>query len=403
MSGARLLVLIAALIGSGAAATMAGDDSGRTASPPADTDRAPEWPQPAGAGPTADGRANPLRWWASAEYVFGWVRGAASPPLLIATPTGGGTPSVLFPNDRLNGDVRGGFQLRGGLWLDECQTCGIEAGVFVLCPSADRARVGDTPGTIIGRPFFNVQTGAPDFQLVSQPGALSGRSAVDAESSHFCAFDLAFHKAICCNDCGRLDALVGYRCLSFADSVRELEDLHPTAAPFPPGSRIGVADEFLASNQFHGLLVGLAGEYRFDHWYAEARGAVSLGRTSHRVTIAGATQIETPPAPPVLFPGGLLAATSNAGTFSGSDWVVVPEASLRLGYRVTEACRVFVGYSCLYWPKVSRAAEQIDPALNPDLLPPPILPPTGPIRPLFPDRTSALWVHAVSIGVEWKY
>ncbi|HKB02874.1 MAG TPA: BBP7 family outer membrane beta-barrel protein, partial [Gemmataceae bacterium] len=292
---------------------------------------------------------------------------------------------------------------RGGLWLDECQKCGIEAGVFVLCPSADRARIGDTPGMIIGRPFFNVQTGAPDFQFVSEPGTLSGRSAVDSESSHFCALDLAFRKEICCDGCGRLDGLVGYRCLSYADSVRTLEDLHPTAAPFTPGSRIGLADEFLASNQFHGLLLGLAGEYRMDGWYAEARAAVSVGQTSHRVTIAGATQIEAPPAAPIVFPGGLLAATSNAGSFSGSDWVVVPEASLRIGYRVTESCRVFVGYSCLYWPKVARAAEQIDPALNPDLLPPPIQPPTGPIRPMFLDRTSTLWVHAVSLGLEWRY
>jgi hypothetical protein len=81
----------------------------------------------------------------------------------------------------------------------------------------------------------------------------------------------------------------------------------------------------------------------------------------------------------------------------------VPEASLRIGYRVADQCRVFVGYSGLYWPKVYRAAEQIDPAVNPGLLPPPILPPTGPIRPLSPDRRSDLWVRAVSIGVEWRF
>src|SRR5262245_52253001 len=55
---------------------------------------------------------DPVRYWASAEYVFGWIRGAASAPLLTAMPAGGGIPSVLFPNDRLNGDVRSGFQLR---------------------------------------------------------------------------------------------------------------------------------------------------------------------------------------------------------------------------------------------------------------------------------------------------
>ena len=40
--------------------------------------------------------------------------------------------------------------------------------------------------------------------------------------------------------------------------------MHPTVAPFPPGSRIGVADGLAATNRFHGLLAGLAGEYRLD-------------------------------------------------------------------------------------------------------------------------------------------
>jgi len=40
---------------------------------------------------------------------------------------------------------------------------------------------------------------------------------------------------ICCDDCGRLDCVVGYRFLSFDDEVRIYEDFRPTVAPFPPG------------------------------------------------------------------------------------------------------------------------------------------------------------------------
>ena len=108
------------------------------------------------------------------------------------------------------------------------------------------------------------------------PGILSGRAVVEAESSQLCGADVAFRKAICCDGRGRLDALVGYRFLSFDDAVRVFEDLHPTVAPFPPDSRIGVADGFAATNRFHGLLLGLGGEYPLDGWFVAGRLAASV-------------------------------------------------------------------------------------------------------------------------------
>jgi hypothetical protein len=235
------------------------------------------------------------------------------------------------------------------------------------------------------------------------PGALSGQAVAVAASSQFCAADAALRKALCCDCRGRLDVLVGYRFLSFDDSVRVFEDLHPTAAPFPPGSHIAVADGFTATNRFHGLLLGLAGEYRFDPWFVEGRFGASVGRTLRTATVAGQTSFEFPPDPPVVLPGGLLALSSNSGSLSTSDWTVVPEAAVRVGYQASDRLRVYAGYSALYWPNVYRAAGQIDPAVNPGLLPPPVLPLTGPARPQFPDRTSGLWVQLLSVGVEVRF
>jgi len=393
MSGARILTLLVAVSAGVPAPAVAGDDAGSAtvdgAGGPADAAR----PEP----------AQPARFWASAEYTFGWLRGATAPPLLSARPVGGGPPTVLFPDGSLNGDGRSGFQLRGGLWLDECATWGVEAGTLYLCQSTDRARVGDTPGRVIGRPFFNALTGAPDVELVSLPGALSGRAGVDADGSQFWAADLALRKAICCDCRGRLDCLVGYRFLSYDDSVRVVEDLHPTTAPFPPGSQIGVADGFTTTNRFHGLLLGLAGEYRLGGWFVEGRLAASVGRTFRTATVAGQTSFHFPPEAPLVLPGGLLALSTNSGGLSTSDWTVVPEAAVRIGYKVSDCLRVYAGYSVLYWPGVYRAGNQMDPAVNPGLLPPPVVPPVGPGQPQFPDRKSALWVHAASIGLELRY
>jgi hypothetical protein len=322
---------------------------------------------------------------------------------LSARPVGGGPLTVLFPDGSLNGDGRSGFQLRGGLWLDGCGSCGIEAGALFLCESTDHARVGDAPGTVIGRPFFNALLGAPDVELVSVPGILSGRAAVEAESSQLCGIDVAFRKALCCDGRGRLDGLIGYRFLSYDDAVRVTEDLHPTVAPFPPGSRIGVADGFAATNRFHGLLVGLAGEYRLDGWFVEGRLTASVGRTFRTATVAGQTSFTIPPEIPLALPGGLLALSTNTGSVSTSDWAVVPEAAVRIGYQVNDQLRVYAGYSVLYWPNVYRAAEQIDPAINPGFLPPPLVPAVGPARPQFPGHTSGLWGQFLSVGVELRY
>jgi hypothetical protein len=341
--------------------------------------------------------------WVSADYFAGWIRGVKTPPLLTAMPGPGGPSLVLFGNDNLNGDVRSGFQFRGGFWLDSCQTCGIEAGGLFLNGVTDSGRAGNSPGAIIGRPFFNALTNRPDFEIVSVPGSVFGGAAIDAAAHELCGADFAFRQAICSDCRGRLDWLVGYRFLSFDDALHAFEDIRPTAAPFTPGTRLDVADSFTTTNRFNGFILGLSGEYQFDSWYAQARGTLSLGDTSRRVTIAGSTSIQSPGLAPVVSPGGLLALSSNNGTVSESEPTLIPELSARLGYQVAPNFRVYVGYSLLVWPGVYRAANQIDPVVNPALLPPVQGTAGGPLRPLFPDRSSSLWVQGISAGLEWQF
>src|SRR5688572_27483701 len=165
MAGARRLALIVGLLCGASTRTVAQDEPGWLPTRPAAEASADTCPSLAAAPlacPTPRCPGGPLHGWVSAEYVYGWIGGATPPPLLSAAPVRGGPPTVLFGDDPLNDDGRSGFQLRGGFWLDESGTYGVEAGTFLLCQSADRARAEDTPGTVIGRPFFNAQLGAPD-------------------------------------------------------------------------------------------------------------------------------------------------------------------------------------------------------------------------------------------------
>ena len=165
---------------------------------------------------------DPPHWWASADYTFGWIRGVAVQPLLTATPAAGGTPTVLFGDKQFDGGFRSGFQLRGGLWLDEYGTVGLEAGMLFLGGLAERGQGGDL---IRARSLGGVlqRRDAPDFQIVSSLGAVAGRASIDVTSSDFWGAEAAFRKLICCDCRGRLDCLVGYRFLSYGDTVRVTE------------------------------------------------------------------------------------------------------------------------------------------------------------------------------------
>jgi len=51
---------------------------------------------------------------------------------------------------------------------------------------------------------------------------------------------------------------------------------------------------------------------------------------------------------------------------------------------------------------VARAAEQIDPAVNTNLIPP-VIDNSGPARPAFFGPTSTLWIQGVSLGVNLQF
>ena len=226
---------------------------------------------------------------------------------------------------------------------------------------------------------------APDVELVSVPGVLSGRAAVEAESSRLCGADVAFRKAICCDGRGRLDGLVGYRFLSFDDAVRVFEDLHPTVAPFPPvgdrrGRRVRGDQPVPRPAPRAGRRVPARRVVRGGPAGGERRPDLPDGDRGR------ADVVQHPPGGPAGPARRAAGISTNTGSVSTSDWTVVPEAAVRVGYQVNDRLRVYAGYSALYWPGVYRAAGQIDAAVNPGLLPPPVVPAPGPARPQVPGR-----------------
>ena len=354
------------------------------------------------------------RFWVEADYLLWRVRGDSLPSLVTASPPG--TPRAnagvllspgtvtLFGDSSVNHDWRSGGRVQAGYWLDCEQHWGVEASFFMLDTSARHftAASGGTP--ILARPFFNAVTGRPDAELVAFPGVLSGQVSV-GESSTLLGAGAWLRKNVCCGDCSRLDALVGYRYLRLSDRLGIREDLvstDPTSATVPLGTKITVIDRFDTSNDFHGIDLGLAGEVRRGDWVLRGVAKVALGQTGGEVDVNGSRTATVPGFAPQTQSGGLLALSSNSGRFTRDRFGVVPEVGLQVGYQVTSYLRAYVGYDFLFWNDVVRPGSQIDTTVNPNLLPPAT--PGGPARPAPRlGNTVDLSVHGVSFGLEFRF
>ena len=92
---------------------------------------------------------------------------------------------------------------------------------------------------------------------------------------------------------------------------------------------------------------------------------------------------------------------SNLGRVSSNDWTVIPEVDFRISKTLWDCVRLSIGYSAIYFPSVARVGEQIDPYVNPNLLPPVI--PGGPQRPAPILEHSSAWLHGFTFGLEMRY
>lgn len=356
----------------------------------------------------------PGRMWIDAGYWYGTITGQNVPPLVTTAPVGTARPqagalgqpgtTVLYPTGKVNDNWRSGFYLNAGIWLDDCQKCGIEGNFFFLGTSRERHVSGSDGSQIITRPFFNSVLNIPDTQLVSFPGILAGSITIDSRSS-FIGGGVNMVKNICCGPCGRFDLLLGYSYLNLEDEINIREDLTslPGQTNVPAGTRFIVRDNFRTSNSFNGVNIGFAAERRRGHWYYGARAGVALGNVHQTVDIDGSTTITTPGGTPQTFPGGLLTQPSNIGHYERDKFAAVPWVGLKLGLQVTPRVRTYIGYDFMYFGNVLRAGDQIDLRVNPTQIPPRTAGVTGPAFPAFTPKETGASINAIRIGLEARY
>jgi hypothetical protein len=342
--------------------------------------------------------------WAEVDYLAWTVKGDHPPPLVSASPAGTPfaqagvlglpTTTVLFGDSSVNGGWRSGGRLQAGYWFDPQHSRGIEASFFDLKSASTSFSTDSNAHPVLAQPFFDALNNVQAAALVGFPGFITGAVAVN-ESSRLLGAGALYRQDIGSWSGQRISALIGYRYLHSSDKLSV--PVTVTAVGF---GTFADTDAFHAASNFHGVDLGLAGEWKRDRWTLQWRGTVALGANFNSADIGGTTTGNFGAGVTTL-PGGLLALASNIGHFSQTRFSAAPELALKAGYQLAPQWQLTAGYDLLYWTDVQRAGGLIDTSINPNLIPPAT--PGGPSRPMPVFNAAPLLAQGFSFGARYHY
>jgi hypothetical protein len=353
------------------------------------------------------------RLWVSADYLLWWMKGTEVPPLVTTSPAGTprdragvlglATTQILFGGRAIDNDADSGGRLNFGLWLDPCQTVGVEGDYLALGRATTRFNAASPAETILARPFLNVETGLQDSGVIVFPGVANPGQVSVLGSSVFQGAEVLLRRALYRNCNSRADVLIGYRFNQLDDKIEIAEtSTSIDGGLVPVGTVLALNDLFRTTNQFNGAELGIAASWRECAWSLESVMKVALGDTHSRIVIDGSTTTTLPNGGgTTTAPGGLLALPTNIGTYEKDNFAMIPELGVTLSRDLTCRLRASVGYSLIYWSKVIRAGEQIDLNVNPSQFPPRAL--AGAPEPQFRAVTTDFWARGLNFGLDLRF
>jgi hypothetical protein len=361
--------------------------------------------------------------WVGAEWLRWRLDGNRLPALITDGPATTPQANVARLDDpdtqirsgdeRVNDDWRNGFRISAGVWLNCCQTWGLGGDYFKLGDNDYNFFATPASDRIVGRPFFNTETGEDDAELVSIPDQLDGTVHVNS-SDDFQGAGLTLTHCLwrCCDSCtgneSQIAALSGYRYYQYQSNLTITE--HLTVLPntqtlLVPGTTFFVQDNFRTQNTFNGGELGLEGYKQHCWWWVDGMAKIALGQNSRTVFVDGRTITDVPGGGTSDEAGGLLTSgNTNIGHYHDSEFVAIPEFRLGVGALLTRCWSIHVGYDVIIWGDVARASSHLPPGLAVD---PRNIPPVqsgGGPEPEFPGiRGSQLVAHGFDLSVTWQF
>jgi len=313
---------------------------------------------------------------------------------------------VLFGQQNVDFGPMNTLKLTMGLW-DSDRICGIEASAFL---TEQRAEVNQFFGpidgrTVLARPVTNVLNGVPESILISSPPGFGG-SAGTYTASRAGGAELNFLRNWCYYDRIKFNTLFGVRWMALNEQLRVdsnsvLTDVDPADPPIRD-----ISDSFTTRNNFYGLNFGFRSEFRKGRWFTDMTAKVALGFTHEKLNQSGFTRfvdqgIET------VIPYGAYVLEPNSGRFSEKDLSALPEFNIKFGYQWSQRISTYIGYDIMYLSNVVRPGDQVNPNINPTLLPisnvynPQF--PFGPPEPALLFKTTDFTMQGLTLGLSIRY
>lgn len=367
------------------------------------------------------------RFWGSGEYLLWWFKDAPNPvPLVTRGSAANALPGVpgqlgtaiLYGGNAIDYGAISGGRLTLGYWLTPEQRFGLETRGLLTEQRSELFSVGSNgAGTpLIGRPMFDLLTGAAFPFSTSFPGSLSGGDVISASSRLWGAeingvASVVRDAPIC------VDLLTGFRYLDLGEDISISEtsvalgptDLTFRGAALPTGAITNSRDRFQTRNQFYGAQLGAKAGYRRGNAFLDLAARLGLGSTHQTVTVAGISDVRGPGVVPASAPGGVLAVPSNSGRFTRNEFSVLPEVEVRVGYNFTQSIGAFIGYNFLYWSDVARPGDQIPNNGTLAVANRSQIPTSGgfgaggPAGPPTVIQDSDFWAQGINLGLEFRY
>jgi len=302
-----------------------------------------------------------------------------------------GSPGVItvFGGANIDYGAISGARFQVGGWFPGSDTVGIEGGGLVL--NKQYFNAGVSSGTLglpaIGRPFLNANTGAIGTFLVSAPNAAAGTagdvgSALGTSSSQLWTAEINLIGNLYRDTFWTWNAMVGFRHFDLAEviQVASTSTQGPAGSPvytfqgtaLTAGQHLSIIDRYETQNRFYGGNLGTEVEWRYHRITFDVRNDVAIGAMRSTVTNIGVTTATTAAGANLAGSpanGGLLALPTNGGSRIQDNFSVVEQPGIQIGYQITRGIRISCGYDFIYAFNVARPGLQVDPGINPNLVP----------------------------------
>jgi putative beta barrel porin BBP7 len=348
------------------------------------------------------------RFTVGADALAWWLKDSPVPVPVVTDGILGATDThTLLGGRSLSTGANPGLRVSASYALTD--RTGVEANFFYLASrskSASVASSGELGSTDLFVPYVDAITQQESATELSMAPIYRG-SAREEVGNSLQGAELNATWALAPAGAWRIDLLAGLRYLRLHETYTLT-----TQSPYTPAFGPDIwdtTDRFDTTNHFYGAQAGV--RTRFDEGRLFAGGAikVGLGAMVESASISGSlvTNDFTAFGPTQAFAGGYFALPTNIGNYSRTAFAVVPELTLNLGYRLTPAATLVVGYSLLYASDVARPGDQMSRTINTSqstsYTQDPDAHRDGPAQPAFRFNTASFWVQGINVGLVVRF